>query len=353
MWPSLVFSRHQRTFANPPVHLGLVYTVEVYGAAIQKAREGKETEVPHQLWRDTVQSARQRVEAARASSGMDAADPRLPFGANAGTSSTAAAAVDEAVPVVVAYYGYDPSNRRIGKILPDFFGAFYCWSEWDLIEAYDLGFVPTTTWFEGGVIDEHLGYAQRDPSTGSWKRYGYIQDPGRRIMGVVDSLGDSQETYEYGPYGGLTAYSPTGALRGPSPTIDGQIYGFAGRQIDSETGLLYFRHRYYQPAHGRFLTEDRLGAFADAEASGNPYAYAGSMPTAKFDPLGLYTVVIVYTNGQDAHGTPLISAGVGEISRDPEGGVVLSVGPNGCEFRKVWHPDSGKSGTLKPGACPA
>jgi RHS repeat-associated protein len=57
---------------------------------------------------------------------------------------------------------------------------------------------------------------------------------------------------------------------------------FPGQYADPETGLHYNRHRYYDPATGRYLSPDPLG-LAPAP---NPYAYV-SNPTGHTDPLGL------------------------------------------------------------------
>ncbi|MEV0341966.1 DUF6531 domain-containing protein [Nocardia sp. NPDC050713] len=57
---------------------------------------------------------------------------------------------------------------------------------------------------------------------------------------------------------------------------------FAGQQYDSETGLHYNHHRYYDPPTGRFLTHDPLG-LAPAP---NPDTYPHN-PISWADPLGL------------------------------------------------------------------
>jgi RHS repeat-associated protein len=56
-----------------------------------------------------------------------------------------------------------------------------------------------------------------------------------------------------------------------------------GRVVDPETGLLYLRARYYDPATGQFLTRDPLEAL-----TGQPYAYAADNPLNGADPLGLF-----------------------------------------------------------------
>ncbi|MEO6597258.1 MAG: RHS repeat-associated core domain-containing protein [Planctomycetota bacterium] len=304
-------------------------TVQVYSVAVQKRRQGKKTVLPSPQWRDRVLQARGRLQNSRSAAGTSSSDPRIPFGANVGTTGTAAAAVDEPVPVIVAYYGYDPSNRRIGKLFPDFSGAIYAWSGWEMVEAYDLVFTPTTVWFEGAVVDDHFGYAWRNPATGTWTRYGYVLDHTRGIVKVVDTAGQLVEQYQYDPYGRMTAYDALGSLTGQVPTVPGQVYGFGGGQRDTETGLHYFRNRYYDASHGRFLTNDPVGAWRDQLASGNGYAYCGSQPACFVDPQGLYTTVVVIVTGDaelDARNQKIATE---RASRDPDGGRVVTVGGDG------------------------
>ncbi|KAF4531016.1 hypothetical protein B566_EDAN019007 [Ephemera danica] len=56
---------------------------------------------------------------------------------------------------------------------------------------------------------------------------------------------------------------------------------FQGQYFDQETGLHYNRHRYYDPALGRFISKDPIGLHGGL----NLYAYAPN-PTGWVDPLG-------------------------------------------------------------------
>lgn len=60
---------------------------------------------------------------------------------------------------------------------------------------------------------------------------------------------------------------------------------FAAREYDSETGLYYMRARYYDPASGRFSSEDPIGLAGGI----NPYVYAGNNPVTYRDPSGVST----------------------------------------------------------------
>ena len=56
----------------------------------------------------------------------------------------------------------------------------------------------------------------------------------------------------------------------------------AGQQYDQATRLYYMRARYYDPALGRFLSEDPIGITGGL----NLYAYAGNDPVNHADPSG-------------------------------------------------------------------
>ena len=67
----------------------------------------------------------------------------------------------------------------------------------------------------------------------------------------------------------------TGALANP--------FQYTGREFDAETGLRYYRARYYEPGIGRFISEDPLGFSAGI----NFYEYVFNAPTNLIDPSGL------------------------------------------------------------------
>ena len=64
--------------------------------------------------------------------------------------------------------------------------------------------------------------------------------------------------------------------------IDNPLF-FQGRRLDSESGLYYFRHRQYDPVHGRFLSRDPLGP-VDSFCL---YQFVNNSPMNFLDPMGL------------------------------------------------------------------
>lgn len=58
---------------------------------------------------------------------------------------------------------------------------------------------------------------------------------------------------------------------------------YTAQRWDTESGLYYYRTRYYSPSLGRFLTTDPIG-YGDGL---NVYAYVGNDPVNSNDPSGL------------------------------------------------------------------
>jgi RHS repeat-associated protein len=61
-------------------------------------------------------------------------------------------------------------------------------------------------------------------------------------------------------------------------------YGYTGRELDLESGLDYYRARYYDPQVGRFISVDPMGFEA---GDTNLYRYVGNNSTNATDPTGM------------------------------------------------------------------
>jgi RHS repeat-associated protein len=68
------------------------------------------------------------------------------------------------------------------------------------------------------------------------------------------------EEYSYDAYGFVSVvfHAPSSLVPGLSSRV-GNPYTFTARALDGETGLMYYRARYYSPVLGRFISRDPLG----------------------------------------------------------------------------------------------
>ncbi|MFH1371049.1 MAG: RHS repeat-associated core domain-containing protein [Planctomycetota bacterium] len=99
------------------------------------------------------------------------------------------------------------------------------------------------------------------------------------------------ERYSYYAFGETTIRDTQGDVR--SSSAFGNRFMFTGREYNSETGLYYYRTRYYKPSIGRFLQTDPVRYYGGL----NLYTYCGNNPLNWLDPWGLATVRIYTDNG--------------------------------------------------------
>ncbi|WP_210410028.1 RHS repeat-associated core domain-containing protein [Leptospira langatensis] len=97
---------------------------------------------------------------------------------------------------------------------------------------------------------------------------------GNRITGG-DQAGASHVSYT--PYGQIDQDDTFGP--------DVFRYKYTGQESDSETGLYYYKARYYDPAIGRFLQADNQLDAGSPEGM-DVYMYTGGNPTSSIDPSG-------------------------------------------------------------------
>jgi RHS repeat-associated protein len=90
--------------------------------------------------------------------------------------------------------------------------------------------------------------------------------------------------------------------------MDCLSFRYTGRELDSETGLYYYRARYYDPSTGRFLSEDPI-RFRSAP---NFYPYVHNRPTVLRDSTGL----LAWGSGVGVAGMigALMAGGGGDVS---------------------------------------
>jgi RHS repeat-associated protein len=165
-------------------------------------------------------------------------------------------------------YRHDPLGRRIEKNVNGTITR-YLYDGENILYELDGSNNMVARYTHGPGIDEPL-IMNRGGSS-----YYYHADGLGSITHITDATGNIVQSYVYSAFGEIVAQ--TGGLANP--------YTYTSREYDPESGLYYYRARYYDAKIGRFLQTDPIG-FAGGDV--NLYAYVANNPINFVDPLGLW-----------------------------------------------------------------
>jgi RHS repeat-associated protein len=172
----------------------------------------------------------------------------------------------------VARFVYDPLGRRIEKTTPEAMREYLYDGEDILVEKLshpvdeDEIVEPTQNLYvHGPGVDEPLAVQH-----GTGAVWYYHADGLGTILKTTDGAGAVVSSYGYDAFG----------LREQDTRA---AYGYTSREWDSDTGLYYYRARYYDPKIGRFLSEDPIRFLG----GNNFYTYVENDPVNRVDPSGL------------------------------------------------------------------
>ena len=192
-----------------------------------------------------------------------------------------------------ASYAYDPFGRRISKTV-DGVTTKFLYDGDQIIAEYDGSDNMTAKYVYGAGIDEPIRMEKGGQS------YYYHADGLGSVTTLTNSSGTAVESYSYDVFGKPSVISTVG-----------NRYMFTGREYDAETGLYYYRARYYSADIGRFLQTDPIGYLAGL----NLYRYCYNNPINLIDPLGLD--VIILNDKEGAY---------------PAGHIAYAIGDNGTRW---------------------
>jgi len=183
----------------------------------------------------------------------------------------------------VALYSYLADGRRVRKQVwnPDG-GALVRDTRFVLdgaqeVEEQDWSSGATTTTYVWSpvYVDELVEFTN---ASGSYFAH---QDARCDVVAVTNAAGAVVERRRFDDFGRVEVRDAGGAVVAASPS--GLDYGFQGRRLDPETGLVFFRARYYAPDTGRFVQRDPVW---DAGNVGGQYTFCGNGPIGCVDPMG-------------------------------------------------------------------
>lgn len=170
-------------------------------------------------------------------------------------------------------YQYDSLGRRITKAVNGN-ATHFLYSGLTSVQELS-GSVPTVNLLTGVGIDEYF------TKTDSEQTSTLLTDVLGSTVALTDNMGVVETQISYEPFGKATN---TGQINSNS-------IQYTGREND-ETGLYYYRGRYYSPILHRFIKEDPL-----RQAGENLYLYVQNNPLRFIDPLGLELTEVMTGSG--------------------------------------------------------
>jgi RHS repeat-associated protein len=178
-------------------------------------------------------------------------------------------------------YTYDVYGQRIAKSIDaDGAGSAPVQTERMVYDGSNIALTfdgtgtQTHRYLHGPGVDQIL--ADETQTSVNWA----LVDNQGTVRDVIDSQGQVLNHIVYDSYGQVTSET--------NPRVEFR-YGYTGRERDEETGLNYYRARYYDTTTGGFLSEDPLGFAADDY---NLSRYVFGSPTNGTDPSGMNVLAL-------------------------------------------------------------
>jgi RHS repeat-associated protein len=214
-------------------------------------------------------------------------------------------------------FKYDPFGRRIQKSGPLGTTNYLYDGPNDLIEEIDNS---------GNVLAKHTQTTNIDEPLSEFRSGAtsyYEQDGIDAVTSLTNPTGTVANSYTFDSYGKLTA--STGTLTNP--------FQYTGRELDGETGLYYYRARYYDSNTGRFISADPL----EFGGGVNFYSYALNSPVNLRDPRGKSAGAIAVPVSEGIGTLVCFGSGVCETVI-VVGGVVVGVAATGYLIWELVKP---------------
>ncbi len=193
----------------------------------------------------------------------------------------------------IAAYTYDAFNRRITKTVGSTTER-YTYDDWDIVEI-STNSNDYTNIIDSGT-DRHIAIEVTANNTSTL--YYFLTDERGNVTALTDANGNVLERYRYRVYGDFeildAQFSPKNCSNQTCYATNLHNFLWGGSLYEPETNLYWMRNRYYHIDMHRFINQDPIGIWGDANNLGNGFAYVAGMVIEASDPSGLDVEVIYW-----------------------------------------------------------
>ena len=170
-------------------------------------------------------------------------------------------------------YKYDALGRRIQRTPSTGISTTFVYDGQDVVKDINSD-GSTVEYLNGLSVDNKLRLTDsRLPGS-----LYFVQDHLGSTTGLTNSTGSSVSQISYDSFG--NANTSSNLTR----------YAYTGREFDPDTGLYYYRARWYDAKVGRFISEDPIGFGGGV----NKFGYVKDNPQNATDPSGLHEIDVHY-----------------------------------------------------------
>jgi RHS repeat-associated protein len=196
-------------------------------------------------------------------------------------------------------YRYDPLGRRV-EMAHGSQVTRYAWDESALSAEYDGANALQATYVHGLTPTDIL------EMTRGGQRFFHVTDGQGSVTALTDAFGNAVQRYTYDSFGNATV---SGGVANP--------FTFTGQVFDAATGMYSTRFRSYDPAAGRYLSQDPL-------PGPNLYPYVSNDPVNRTDPAGAQDAEEEAT--LESSTVPVLRAGEADLHAKVTGDVTVYIG---------------------------
>ncbi|HXH76167.1 MAG TPA: RHS repeat-associated core domain-containing protein [Bacteriovoracaceae bacterium] len=171
--------------------------------------------------------------------------------------------------------------------------------------------------------------------------YSYLKDGLGSITDIIDNNGNLIQHYSYSSYGKIVSIKDVVGVDISDSAPFKNRYSYTNREFDEESGLYYYRARYFDPGIGRFISEDpHPGILSIPSTYSSSYVYGLNNPIRYTDPSGEIIPAIIIgamigavanayfnrDNGKSFLHNLAVGAVVGGLSAGVGAGVAAGIG---------------------------